>query len=307
MQAISSDLSSILQLNQFALQITAPPSPTPVAGNMSQELLNEMAVSTPEISNSSMPFDMAMNDIASYKDVISAAQDGISQMRTQGQSIKDIVAQAQQGGLSQELIDKMQAEVDEKILDISIIKDAAESNNNNPYMNQNTLTVNDIQNLMGVSGNDGVMSALTNGLNSYDFDISFNLDGISFEGSAKIAMGMAADGSFQFAFDVSLDYDLSGLTSEGGGITSPDASGIIDNFMNMLDNQDSILNKANKIVDSAFQKIFDSMNSTLSGGNQNQNYMDSSSFLSQQIMQQSSATMNSIMLNQMPNIALSLI
>ncbi len=77
--------------------------------------------------------------------------------------------------------------------------------------------------------------------------------------------------------------------------------------MNMLDSQDGVLSKANKIVDSAFQKIFDSMNSTLSGGSQNQSFMDSSSFLSQQIIQQANGTMNSIMLNQMPNLALSLL
>ena len=111
----------------------APNSPvstgiTPVSGDINQELLDDIAEISSGGYGATMPFDMAMNDIASYKDLISVAQDNLSQMKSQGQDIRDIIAQVQQGGLSQELIDKMQAEVDEKIMDINIIKDAAESN-----------------------------------------------------------------------------------------------------------------------------------------------------------------------------------
>ena len=133
MQPISSDLPKILQLNQFSMQVNAPNSPVstgiiPVSGDINQELLDDIAEISSGGYGATMPFDMAMNDIASYKDLISVAQDNLSQMKSQGQDIRDIIAQVQQGGLSQELIDKMQAEVDEKIMDINIIKDAAESN-----------------------------------------------------------------------------------------------------------------------------------------------------------------------------------
>ena len=306
MQAISSNLPSILQLNQFAMQVDAPKL-TPVAGNISQDLLNEIAAtSVTSMSGSGAPFDMAMNDIASFKDVISAARDGISQMRNDATDIKDIIAQAQQGNLSQELLDKMQAEVDEKILDISIIKDAAETNGSNPYNEITGLSISDMESLMGVNGSDAVMSSMANGMTAYDMDISFDIDGVSFAGSAKIAMGMASDGSFKLAFDVSLDYDLSGLTSSGGGITSEGAPDIINNFMNMLDGQDGILAKASKIVDSAFEKIFENVNASQNTGGQG-DYINSSAFLSRQIVQQSSSVLDSIMMNQMPGMALNLI
>lgn len=305
MQAISSNLPSILQLNQFAMQVN-PPQLTSVAGNLSQELLNDIAaVSSPMMSGASAPFDMAMNDIASYKDVISAAKDGISQMRDSAQDIQNIIAQAQQGNLSQELLDKMQAEVDEKILDISIIKDAAQNNGVNTN-GVNGLSISDMAELIGADSSDAVMSVMSDGMTSYDMDISFDMDGISFSGSAKVAMGMGSDGSFKLAFDVTLDYDLSGLTSAGGGITSENAPDIINNFMNMLDGTDSILNKASKIVDSAFEKIFENVNAAQVTGGQG-DYINSSAFLSRQIVQQSSSILDSIMMNQMPGMALNLI
>jgi len=276
MQALSSDLSSLLQLNQFALQVSAPgqnvagvsqgvvaPDPSVAQANPSK-FVNDAAVTAPNLSSAGSSFDMAMNDIASYKDVIAAAQSGISQMRADGEGIRDIIAQAQQGNLSQELLDKMQAEVDEKILDISIIKDAAQSSGPNPN-GVATLNIPDAQTLMGLNSSSDVMSAMTNGIASYDMDISFDVDGMSFNGSAKIAMGVDSNGTFQFAFDVTLDYDLSAIAGEGG-ITSPDAPATIENFLNSLDKQDGILAKANKIVDSAFEKIFDAVNSNQASG-----------------------------------------
>ena len=310
MQPITSDLSSILQLNQFALQVSAPNvnpaqtqvetvSPKPISGDIDQKLLDDIAVmSSPNMTNAGMPFDIAMNDIASYKDVISQAQAGISAMRTKGQDIKDIIAQAQQGNLSQELIDKLQAEVDEKILDISIIKDAAEKDGTNIYDSPYGINIQDIESMTGTGGSD-FMAQITGGMTSYDLDLSFSVDGINFDGSAKISMGTDSNGVFQFAFDVSLDYDLSGIAGEGG-ITSAGAPDIIDNFMNMLDSKDGILSKASKIVDSAFEKIFNAVNPSVPD-----NF--SSSYLSKQILQQSSSIFDSINMNQLPGMALNLI
>ena len=312
MLPITSDLSSFLQLNQFAMQVTSPPNPAlategvgnfnPVtaAENTSQNLVNDMAVSSPDLSGAGVPFDIAMNDLASYKDVISAAQDGISQMRTQGQGIKD---QAQQGNVSQELIDKMQAEIDSKIVDISIIKDAAEHNGANPFYGETGVTIQNAQELMGYASQEDAMNAMSN--MSSSFDLSLNIDGINYEGSAKIAMSMGSDGSFQLAFDVSLNYDLSGLA--GDGITSPDASSIIDNFMSMLDGHDSTLGNANKLVDAVFEKIFDNVNSPNGMFGAQNNSAPSSYNIGKQIIQQSSSILDSIMMNQMPGMALNLI
>ena len=303
MQSISSDLSSLLKLNQFALQVNSPiqtPNFTPVSGDISQDLLNDIASST-AISGAGMPFDMAMNDIASYKDLISTAQDSISQMRTKGNDIKDIIAQAQQGNLSQELLDKMQTEVDAKILDISIIKDAAESNGVNPHSSANSIAIPDMQSLMGMNNTS------TNGsMASYNMDLNLDVDGVNFTGSANITMGYDENGTFQFAFDVSLDYDLSAISGEGG-ITSPDASNVIDNFLSMLDSKDNTLSNANNFFDKVFEKIFDAMNSSQAMSDGMGDYSSSSSYLSKQIAQQSSTIFDSIMMNQMPGLALNLI
>jgi hypothetical protein len=226
-------------------------------------------------------------------------------MRTQGQDIKDIIAQAQQGGLSQELLDKLQTEVNEKINDITLIKDAVESEDDTPF-NGFSFSIDDMEALTGMTGENNIMNMMSSGMNSYNMDLNFEVDGISFDGSANIQMGMDANGRFQFAFDVSLNYDLSGLTSEGGGITSPDAQGIVDNFMKMLDKQDGILSKANSVIETAFEKIFDKMNASetsLMGFND----FTSSSILSQQLVQKSSSVLDCIMFNQMPNIALNLL
>ena len=303
MQAISSNLPSILQLNQFSMQVNSP-AITPVSGDISQDVLNDIAELSSASSGAANTFENTMDNLASYKDIISQAKDSVSAMRTQGQDIKDIIAQAQQGGLSQELLDKLQTEVNEKINDITLIKDAVESEDDNPF-NGFSFSIDDMEALTGMTGENNIMSMMYSGMNSYSMDLNFEVDGISFDGSANIQMGMDANGRFQFAFDVSLNYDLSGLTSEGGGITSPDAPQLINNFMNMLDSQDSILSKANSVIETAFEKIFDKMNASetaIMGYD-----FSSSSMLSQQLVQKSSSVLDSIMFNQMPNIALNLL
>ena len=309
MQAISSNLPSILQLNQFSMQVNSP-SITPVAGDISQDLLNDIAELSSASAGATNTFENTMDNLASYKDIISGAKDSISAMRSQGQELQDIIAQAQQEGVSQELLDRLQTEVNEKIHDINLIKDAVESEDDSPF-NGFSFSIDDMENLTGVTGENNIMNMMSSGMNSYSMDLSFEVDGISFDGSANIQMGMDSNGRFQFAFDVSLNYDLSGLTSEGGGITSPDAQGIVDNFMKMLDSQDGILAKANSVIDTAFEKIFDKMNaphtSVAGYGDYTGSAMNSSSIISQQLVQKSSSVLDSIMFNQMPNIALNLL
>ena len=144
------------------------------------------------------------------------------------------------------------------------------------------------------------------GISTYDLNLSFDMDGVSFEGAAKITMGMDDKGAFRFAFDVSLNYDLSGLSGEGG-ITSPNAFNLIDNFMNIMNDSENTLINANNVVDKAFEKIFESINPSASSTEGMNDYSRLSSSIGKQIVQQASSVLDNIMLNQMPNLALNLL
>ena len=303
MHPISNDLSSIFKTDQLIQQMPAflpqvnTPELTAVSGDLSPQLLNDIAElsSTGTTTDVNAPFDMAMNDLASYKDILSAAKDGISRMKTDGQNIQDIVAQAQQANVSQDLLDKMQAEVDSKIMDINIIKDAAESNGVNPLNTPFSLDIPDLSSLMGIAGGNGGGS-----VTSYNMDLSMDIDGVTFSGSASVAMTRGDNGAFQLAFDVTLNYDLSGLSTEG--ITSEGATDIINNFLSMLSDKEGSVNNATKLIDTVFEKIFDKMNEAQGSSND----YTSSSYLGKQIMQ-SQTIMNSINMNQMPMLAQSLL
>lgn len=306
MQGISSDLSQILQLNQYALQQINAPLPaqqaaaTQTPGNIDQNLLKDVASLSSGAFDVSSMFDNTMNDMASFKDLISSTLDNLSQIKSTAADIKNIIAQAQQGGLSKNLLDQMQLEVDSKLLDINILKDAATSANGvNPYNGPVSLNVPSIQSFMnGGQPTEGSED-------SYSIDLNFDVAGITFFGSANLTMSQAEDGSFQLAFDVTLDYDLSGISGEGG-ITSEEALNVIDGLLALMGDHEGTLENASSIMDKVFEKIFETMGSAQPNA-ENTNGYDSSEYLKNQIVQQSSSTLNSINLNQMPGLALSLI
>ena len=306
MQGISSDLSKILQLNQYTLQQVNTPLPaqqaaaTQMPSNIDQSLLKDVASLSSGAFDVSSMLDNTMNDMASFKDLISSTLDNLSQIKSTAADIKNIIAQAQQGGLSKNLLDQMQLEVDSKILDINILKDAATSANGiNPYDGPVSIDVPNIQSFMNgeqpTEGSDG----------SYSIDLNFDVAGITFFGSANLTMSQAEDGSFQLAFDVTLDYDLSGISGEGG-ITSEEALNVIDGMLALMGDHQGTLENASSIMDKVFEKIFETMGSAQPNA-ENINGYDSSAYLRDQIVQQSSSTLNSINLNQMPGLALGLI
>ena len=306
MQGISSDLSQILQLNQYALQQINTPLPaqqpalTPVSGNINQSLLNDIASLSSGAFDVSSMFDNTMNDMTSFKDLISSTLDNLSQIKSTAADIKNIIAQAQQGGLSKNLLDQMQLEVDSKLLDINILKDAATSANGiNPYNGPVSLNIPSIQSFM----NGGQPTEKSE--DSYSIDLNFDVAGITFFGSANLKMSQAEDGSYQLAFDVTLDYDLSGISGEGG-ITSEEALNVIDGLLALMGDSEGTLQNASSIMDKVFETIFETMGSAQPNA-ENINGYDSSPYLRDQIVQNSSSTLNSINFNQMPGLALGLI
>ncbi len=300
MQGISSNLTQqLLQLdNQYAFQVqglpqvqqtqqTQQPTVTPVSGDISQALLNDIASISSGAYNVSSAFDSAMNDIASFKDLISSTQNSLSQLKGYASDIKNIIAQAQQGGLSQGLLDKLQTDVDSKILDINIIKDAANSGGVNPYSGEVSINVPSFK-----AFSNGGESAPVEGDGTYNLDLSFEVGGVQFSGTANLSFQTAEDGSMQLAFDVTLDYDLSSISGEGG-ITSEDAMNVIDGLLALMGDHEGTLEGASSIMDAVFEKIFETMGSAQPNA-ENANGYDSSEYLKNQIVQQSSSALSLI-------------
>lgn len=311
MDAISSNLSQLLQMNQLdqlsqlGLQSNLPlqnqqAAITPVSGNFEQSLLNDIASVSSGAYSVSSTFDNAMNDIASFKDLISSTLSNLSQIKSTATDIKSIIAQAQQGGLSQNLLDQMQLDVNSKLLDISILKDAATTGDGiNAYSGPVGINVPSLKSLFADSQAAGTSGETQN------IDLNFEIGGVSFFGSANVSVSQAEDGSFQLAFDVTLDYDLSAL-SEEGGITSEEAMNVIDGLLALMGDHEGTLENASSIMDKVLEKIFETMGSAQPDSD-NINGYDSSSYLKNQIVEQASSTLDSLNMSQLPGIALGLI
>ena len=309
MDAISSNLSQQIlqmnQLNQLGLQSNLPlqnqqAAISPISGNFDQTLLNDIASLSKGAYDVGSLFDNTMNDIASFQDLISSTLSNLSQIKSTASDIKSIIAQAQQGGLSQNLIDQMQLDVNSKLLDISILKDAATNDKGiNAYSGPVGINVPSLKSLFADS-----QAAGTNG-ETQSIDLNFDVAGVSFFGSANVTMSQAEDGSFQLAFDVTLDYDLSAISGEGG-ITSEEAMNVIDGLLALMGDQEGTLENASSIMDKVLEKIFETMGDA-QPNSENINGYESSSYLKNQIVEQASSTLNSINMNQMPGLALGLI
>ena len=306
MQAINSNLPQILQLNQYALQQVNSPlqnqqtAITPVSGDISQTLLNDIASLSSGAYDVGSLFDNTMNDMTAFKDLISSTQSSLAQLKGYASDIKNIIAQAQKGGLSQNVLDQMQFDVNSKILDINILKDAANSGGVNPYNSPVSVNIPSMSSFLS-----GGTESAEGDPNKYNLDLEFEVDGVKFAGTANVTLGTAEDGSMQLAFDVTLDYDLSSISGEGG-ITSENAMNVIDGLLALMGDKEGTLEGASSIMDAVFEKIFETMGS-IDPNNDIINGYDSSDYLKNQIVQQSTSTLNSINFNQMPGLALSLI
>ena len=312
MQGISSDLTQqLLQLNnQYAYPIQNPvqtqqvqqaqQTAVPVSGDINQTLLNDITSLSAGATDVGSLFDTTMNDLASFQDLISYTQNSLSQLKSYATDIKSLIAQAQQGGLTQNVLDKIQLDVNSKVLDINLIKDAANMGGINPFNGSVGINVPSFKSFSSGSTSDTEGSG-----DSYSIDLNFEVDGVQFAGSANVTIGTAEDGSMQLAFDVTLDYDLSSIMGEGG-VTSEDAMNVIDGLLALMGDHEGTLENASSIMNAVLEKIFETMGSAQPNSD-NINGYDSSAYLKDQIIQQADSTLDSLNLNQMPGVALGLI
>ena len=303
MDSISSNFSPLVQMNQDAPSISFHPNVMGGFGN--QKFVNDVAASMPAMLTSGTSFDLIMNNLASFKDMMSVAQGGIAQMREQGESIRDLVAQAREEGVTPELLDKIQAEVNERVAQIQKIRDGADFNGVNPFNGSFSLDIPNVLELMGAQNKEEANGEIANMLASIDVDMTIEGDGFKIGGSAKIEIGYTDDGALQINVDASMDFDLSGLVNNG--VNSDEAWNLINEFLGMLGVQEGDLGNAQNFMDVLFEKMFNLMTNRqeeMMDGVQFE--LDSSDSLKGHLAQQASITLDG-MAGQSPSIAINIL
>ncbi len=302
MDSINSNALSMIQKSQMSPSIGF--NPITANGAANHKFVNDIAFA-PDMAGTDSKFDLVMNNIAAFKDIISIAQGGISQMREQGESIRDLVAQAQAEGVTPELMDKIQAEVDARVAEIQRIRDAADYNGINPFKGSFSLDIPDILGMLNAENKEEANNTITDMMASFDIDISIEGDGFSIGGSAKIEIGYADDGALQITVDASMDYDLSGLVNNG--VNSDDAMDMINNFINMLGVQQGDLGNAQNFMDAIFEQIFNVMSGKSEAAADGVEIQpDSSNSLKGKMVQQATITLDGAV-NQAPSIAINIL
>lgn len=303
MESINSNPASLVQFNTNASLINF--NPVTAGGAVNQKFVNDVAAYIPGMSGAGSGFDLIMNNFAAFKDIISVAQGGISEMKEQGESIRDLVAQAKEEGITPELLDKIQAEVDQRVAEINRIKEGTNFNGLSLFNGSFSLDIPDIMSMLNAGSKEETSNEIAAMLGSFDIDINIEGDGFSFGGSAKIEIGYTDDGALQINVDANMDYDLSGLVNNG--VSSDEAFDLINNFINMLGVQQGDLGNAQNFMDALFEQLFNVMSdktAALPDGLEVQ--PESGNSLKGKMVQQASITLDG-MANQAPNIAINIL
>lgn len=301
MEPINSDMLSMVHKDHGIPSISFHPSNR---GMQNQKFVNDVAAFMPGLSTSGTQFDLLMNNIASFKDMISVAQGGISQMQREGESIRDLIAQAREEGVTPELLDKVQAEVEARLGAIKNIREGANFNGVNPFNGSFSLDIPNILELMNAQDKEEVNGEISEMLASVDIDFTLEGNGFSFGGSAKIEIGYTDDGALQINVDASMDFDLSGLLDKG--VSSDEAWEMINQFLDMLGVQEGDLADAQNFMDAIFEKLFNLMTGNTNDFDGVDLEMSSSGELKGHIAQQASITLDG-MAGQSPSIAINVL
>jgi len=300
MESINPNIASMLLASQGTPSISFNPS---VSGyNPCQVFRNDNDCAHMPYSAVTPSFDLMMNNFATFKDIIATAQDGLSAMKGEGESIRDLIAKAKEEGVTPELMDAIQKEVDARVAQIKSIRDGANFNGINPFDGQFSLNIPNWKDYIGASDNEEAKNEISEMLASFDIDISIEGGGFSIGGSAKIEIGYNDDGSLQINVDASMDYDLSGLLDKG--VSSDEAFEMINQFLSILGAQQGDLGNASNLLDMLFSQSMNFMERTaLPDG---VSVEEGSSSLQGKIVQQASITLDGFA-NQAPNIAINIL
>ena len=299
MEPIGINLSSLLENQQGIPSIRFQPA-------FSDRIQNNYSFGDAAVTPGLLPgsgFDMLMNNIASFKDFISVAQDGLSKMRHEGESIRDLMAQAREEGVTPELLDKVQEEVQARLGAIQKIREGADFYGINPFEKSFSLEIPNVLELMNTKNKQEASGEIANMLASVDVDVQIEGDGFSFGGSAKIEIGYTEEGALQINVDASMDFDLSGLLDKG--VSSDEAWDMINQFLDMLGVQEGDMGNAQNFMDALFEQMFNLM--TGNGEADGLEFEpDLSNSLKGKIIQQASITLDGVA-GQAPSIAINIL
>ena len=251
MESINSNLSSLMQLNQSGsvINLNNVFNAVPVSGNFMQ---NDIAFAlAPDISGKFENFDAVMGNVYTFMEVIDTSRFGISQMFSQGESIRSLLEKAKEEGLTPESLQAIQDEVDARIADIQNIRQNTRYNEINPFDGAITLNIPNWQDVTGAEKTDDEESELAEVLASFKIDMSMvgdsNGSGFNIGASATIEIGYTKDGALQITVDASMDFDLSGI--QKNGIQSDESMDIINQFLNLLTGKGNDLGTAYNMLD----------------------------------------------------------
>lgn len=318
MQTVSTNLSSLLvQLSQSAsINVNSKDGVVSRGYNINPTDDPAFSIDT-AISNKVLNFGAIADKMASFKDMLTTASGGLFAMQKEGESIRDLIQQAKEGDLSDELLDKIQNEVNERIAAIQKIKESAEFNGVNPFEKPFKIDIPNWQDLVGINQGEEAEegkeeSPMTEVLASITVDMSIasdsNNSSFNLGASATINIGLNEDGALQITVDATMDFDLSGITQDG--VQSDSAFDIINQFLELITGKSNDLGTANNIID----QMFASGSASIIGDGfaidaTNDIYLEnqSSKALKGQIVQHAAITLDSVTANQSPGIAINIL
>ena len=314
METISTNLSMLLtQLTQSTQGNISNVAHMNVVG--ANKFSNDAAYNVlPEITSPAVKFESLMDSFANFKDMITTAYDGVSKIKKEGEGIRALVEQAKSEGVTDELLNKLQKEVDEKIAAINNIKNSTYYNGVNPFNKLMSLDIPDWQDYiapMNQPDEENEGSEMQEVLASITFDMSVDGDGSNnsykIGATATIEIGINKDGNLQIDVDASMDFDLSKLSEYG--VNSDESYDLINQFIEFLTGKQNDLNTASSIVDSFFAAGTASINYApynITADNALNVERESSNSIKGQIVQHASIVLDSTA-NQIPNISINLL
>lgn len=253
MEFVGNNVSMIVQLAKGSSAANLNPLANNFGSRFGQPFINDPACSTiPDIFNKLAGIDLTMDNVAAFQDVISVAQDGLGQMQTKGERIRELIEKAKEEGCTEETLNELQAEVNKKIAEIHEIRANTNFNGINPYDGALSLGIPNWHDIFGVDeeNEDAVKNEITDMLASFDIDMDIDAGFFKLGGTATINIGYTEDGSLQITVDTAFDFDLSAL--ENMGIQDENAMDIINNFLALLTGQQQGMGNASNIINNLF-------------------------------------------------------
>lgn len=311
MEAANTNFAAVMLLNQTNSTISFNPANFMRDQGGINKFLTDSGAFLPDIATNFTQFDSTMDNFAFFKDMITTAENGISQMIQHGESIHSLIEKAKEEGITTETLDAIQKEVDSRIAEIQKIRDNTFFKGINPYDGSFSMNIPKWEELFKADEKEEEQEegGIKDLIASFDIDMNIGAEGLNLGTKATVQIGYTEEGDLQITVDASMDFDLSALSKEG--VSSNNAMDIINNFLALLTGKQNGLNSANNLFDNMFAQL--SGNASIVGDgfkidatNDINMEGDSSKNLKGQIVQHATITLDSTA-NQMPSIAINLL